>query len=128
MHGVWPNLFMKLFAGTYVFIGILYTTYIQCRFGCAKVMISDQGREFVNNLNSELMQFTGTEHHITSAYHPQANGLVERFNQTSQNSLRKCSTKCNEDWDIVLPSVLFAIRTCAHKATKYSPFELMFNR
>lgn len=98
------------------------------RFGCAKVVISDQGREFVNKLNSELMKITGTDHRITSAYHPQTNGLVERLNQTIQNSLRKTCTNCNEDWDVMLPSVLFAVRTCVQKSTKYSPFELMFNR
>ena len=34
-------------------------------------MISDQGKEFVNNLNKELFQKTGIEHRIASAYHPQ---------------------------------------------------------
>lgn len=91
-------------------------------------MISDQGREFVNNLNEQLMKLTNTKHRITSAYHPQSNGLVERFNQTVQNSLRKSCAHPDEEWDLMLPTVLFAIRTSVHKATKYSPFELMFNR
>uniref|UniRef100_A0A1X7T9K1 Integrase catalytic domain-containing protein n=1 Tax=Amphimedon queenslandica TaxID=400682 RepID=A0A1X7T9K1_AMPQE len=99
-----------------------------CRFGCAKVVITDQGREFVNSINEELMSLTGTNHRITSAYHPQSNGLVERFNQTLQNSLRKCSLKSSDDWDSLLPSVLFAIRTSVQKSTKYTPFQLMFNR
>ena len=72
-------------------------------------MISDQGKEFVNNLNKELFQKTGIEHRIASAYHPQVcihiiyrlyilclffvhliiytNGLTERMNQTLQRSL-----------------------------------------
>ena len=73
------------------------------------------------------MKLTGTDHRIASAYHPQTNGLIERFNRTLQDSLRKCCTNC-EEWDLALPSVLFAIRTCFQKSTKYSPFELMFNR
>jgi hypothetical protein len=43
---------------------------IICRHGCPKIKISDQGREFVNNLNDELFRLTGTEQRITSAYHP----------------------------------------------------------
>ena len=98
------------------------------RFGCAKIIISDQGREFVNALNASLMKLTGTSHRISSAYHPQTNGLVERFNQTLQNSLMKSCSNPNEDWDVILPLVLFAIRTSTQKSTKYSPFQLMFNR
>lgn len=52
-------------------------------------MISDQGREFVNAVSKLLFSMTKTEHRISSAYHPQTNGLVERFNQTLQRSLVK---------------------------------------
>ena len=39
--------------------------------GCPETLITNQGREFVNELSSALYTFTNTEHHITSAYHPQ---------------------------------------------------------
>ena len=39
--------------------------------GCPETIITDQGREFVNALSSELYAITNTEHRITSAYHPQ---------------------------------------------------------
>lgn len=66
---------------------------IICRHGCPKIEISDQGREFCNSLCEELFKMTGTTHRVTSPYHPQANGLVERFNRTIKNSLLKVSTK-----------------------------------
>ena len=59
------------------------------RFGCCEVLISDQGREFVNEVQEELFRLTGTEHCVTSAYHPQSNGLTERSNQTLQTALIK---------------------------------------
>jgi len=65
---------------------------IICRHGCPKVEISDQGREFCNQLCEELFRMTGTSHRVTSPYHPQANGLVERFNRTIKNSLLKVGT------------------------------------
>ena len=48
-------------------------------------MISDQGREFMNQLNHELMKLSDTDHRITSAYHTQSNGLCERFKQEERS-------------------------------------------
>lgn len=70
----------------------------------------------------------GTDHRITSAYHPQSNGLVERLNQTLQNTLMKQVNDHQNNWDELLDPALFAIRTSKQKSTKYTPFELMFNR
>lgn len=72
---------------------------------------------------------TKTEHRISSAYyHPQTNGLVERFNQTLQHSLVKVVKENQTDWDEKLDGVLFAYRTSKQKSTKLSPFELMHCR
>ena len=109
---------------TYLMIMVIHAR----RFGFCEVLISDQGREFVNQVNTELFRFTGTEHRVTSAYHPQTNGLTERFNQTLQTALLKYVNDSQTDWDYHLPAILFAYRTSKQKATKYSPFELMFCR
>ena len=94
----------------------------------AKVLISDQGREFVNEVKKEMLALTGTEHRITSAYHPQTNGLTERFNQTLQTALLKVVNESQNDWDYHLSSILFAYRTSIQKTTKTSPFEVMYCR
>ena len=60
-----------------------------CRWGCSEYHITDQGREFVNSTNKELLDLCGTKQRITSAYHPQANGLSERMNRSTQESLKK---------------------------------------
>lgn len=97
-------------------------------FGFPKVMISDQGREFCNQLIEELTKKTGIDHRVTAPYHPQANGLVERFNQTIQSMLAKATAppKDKEDWESVLQSCVFAYNTSLHKTTKYTPHYLMF--
>ena len=41
-----------------------------CRMDCPETIITDQGREFVNELSSALYDITNTEHCITSEYHP----------------------------------------------------------
>ena len=91
-------------------------------------MISDQGREFVNKVNRCQFKMTNTEHRISSAYHPQTNRLVERFNQTLQRSLVKLVNNNQDDWDELLDGVLFAYRTAKQKSTRVSPIELMYCR
>ena len=90
------------------------------RFGCFKVCISDQGREFVNSLNEKLFSLTGIEHRtcIASAYHPQTNGLDERLNQTVTKFLVKYINTDQNDWDEKLEYVLFSYRTSIHATVK----------
>ncbi len=54
-----------------------------------KIQITDQGREFVNSMRENLQILTGVNHRIATAYHPQTNGLDERFNKTLQEALAK---------------------------------------
>ena len=87
------------------------------RYGCTKIVISDQGREFVNRVSQDLFALTKTQHKISTAYHPQTNGLVERFNQTIQRSLLKLVKKEQDDWDEYIDGVLFGYRTAIQKST-----------
>ena len=70
---------------------------------------------------------TGVEQRITSAYHPQANGLVERQNRTIKNALVKVLSD-HQEWPSILEGVLFAHRVTKHNSTKYSPFFMLYNR
>ena len=81
------------------------------RYGVAEIVMSDQGREFVNKVNQVLFELTGTDHRISSAYHPQTNGLDERMNQTLKGALVKYVNENQNDWDVHIKSVLFTYRT-----------------
>ena len=65
---------------------------------------------------------------LTSAYHPQSNGLDERFNQTLQRQLLKMIENEQSDWDLYLDAVLFSYRVSKQDSTKFSPFFLMYGR
>lgn len=99
-----------------------------CRHGVPKKVQSDQGREFVNSVNDHLFKITGVKHIISLAYHPQTNGLIERFNQTLQRSLLKMVKEKENEWENYLDSVLFAYRTSKQASTKFSPFFLLYGR
>ena len=75
-----------------------------------------------------LEELTGFRHRVTSAYHPQANGLDERLNQTLKAALQKLVNDNHDDWDQLIDNVLFAYRTSKQDSTKYTPFFLMYGR
>ena len=64
----------------------------------------------------------------TTPYHPQADGLVERFNQTLKAMLRKTSLSEGKDWDKLIPYLLFAYREVPQASMGFSPFELLYGR
>ena len=99
-----------------------------CRHGCFSIQINDQGREFVNEVSTLLHDMTGVDQRVTSAYHPQANGLVERQNRTIKNTLVKVLDDNTSQWPHVLDGVLFAHRSSRHWSTKYTPYFLLYNR
>ena len=64
----------------------------------------------------------------TTPYHPQTDGLVERFNQTLKSMLRKTALEEGKDWDKLIPYVLFAYREVPQTSNGFSPFELVYGR
>ena len=101
---------------------------IICEFGCIETLIIDQGREFVNELNDIICAKLQIDHKIASAYHPQTNGLQERFNQTLERALIKCVNEKQNDWDLLIKRILFGYRTSVHAITYVTPFTAMFRR
>jgi hypothetical protein len=69
-----------------------------------------------------------TNHRTTTAYHPQANGLVERLNHTLADILSMYVSRDHKDWDSTLPFVRFAYNTSKQETTGKSPFFLMHGR
>ena len=84
-----------------------------------------QGREFCNHIVESLEKLTGFKHLVTSAYHPQSNGLDERLNQTLKAALQKLVNESQDDWDQLIDKVLFAYRTSKQDSSKFTPFFVM---
>ena len=98
------------------------------QFGCFSVCISDQGHEFVNALNDKLFEMAGIEHRVSSAYHPQTNGLDERMSQTVTKAIVKYLNLEQDDWDEHIDAILFSYCTSINASTKFVPFYLMSGR
>ncbi|CAB3989986.1 Gypsy retrotransposon integrase 1 [Paramuricea clavata] len=102
--------------------------FLSTRWGAPCRLLSDQGREFVAKVNTQICKQLGISRSVTSAYHPQTNGLDERTNQTLKVRLAKRINEHQHDWDDYLEEIPFSIRTQKQGSTKYSPFFLMFGR
>ena len=105
----------------------LVTEFIS-RFGTPCRIHTDQGREFESHLFAnlcELLEITKTR---TTPYHPQSDGMVERYNRTLQQILSMFVNENKDDWDDHLPYVTMAYRACVHESTKCSPNLLMLGR
>jgi hypothetical protein len=66
--------------------------------------------------------------HMTTSFHPQADGRSERTNKTVGQILRTFTAKRQGKWLEALPAVEFAINSAVNVATGYSPFELVVGR
>ena len=99
-----------------------------CRFGVPDNIHTNQGKNFESKLVKEVCILLGVRKTRTTPYHPQSDGLVERFNKTLLEMLSKTVLEEERDWDLFLPSLLFAYRTSAHETTGTTPFQLMFGR
>ena len=94
------------------------------RFGIPNDITSDRGAQFTSCLWSELGRSLGVKMHQTTAYHPQANGMIERLHRQLKNSL-KARTK-DPYWMDHLPMVLLGIRTAWREDPDCSPAELVY--
>ena len=95
--------------------------------GLPEEILSDQGSNFTSGLMKRVTELLQIHQLQTSPYHPQTDGMLERFHSTLKGMMRK-TYKANKDWDEYLPYVCFAFRDSVHTATGFTPFQLLFGR
>ena len=82
----------------------------------------------MSKLLAELYSLLHIHSIRSSPYHPQTDGLVERFNKTLKSMLRKVVDTEGKNWDKLIPYLLFAYREVPQASTGFSPFELVYGR
>ena len=82
------------------------------KHGTPSHLISDRGSSYSSEEFASLLSTLSVTHGITSGYHPQANGLVERNNRTVAEIISAYVNKNQDNWDEWLDYAVFAINTC----------------
>lgn len=99
---------------------------IFCRVGVPKEMLTDMGSQFTSALMAEVSRLLSLKQMTTTPYHPMCNGLVERFNGTLKQMLKRMCSERPKDWDRFINAALFAFREVPQESLCFSPFELVY--
>ncbi|MCP3666420.1 MAG: transposase family protein, partial [Gammaproteobacteria bacterium] len=99
-----------------------------CRHGCMLRLLSDQGTNFLSNLVKQVCDIFRVRKVDGTPFHPQTDGLTEKFNSTLCQMLSFYVSPRHDDWDQCVPFVSFAYRSSVQASTKESPFYLLYGR
>ena len=98
------------------------------RLGIPDEILSDRGSQFTSDVMREVYRLLSVAQVLSAPYHPQTNGLVERFNASLKTMLKRLMTSRPKDWDRYIPAALFAYREIPQESSGFSPFELLYGR
>ena len=109
-------------------IAKIYRDDIWKLHGIPRKILSDRGPQFASKFMEEFTRALGTKRQLSTAYHPQTDGQMERINQEIGTFLRHYVNYQQDDWTNWLAAAEFQYNNKRHAATGKTPFELNFGR
>lgn len=113
---------------TAVTIARQFISRVFCRHGAPECITTDRGRNFLSEVLKSVNECLGVKHNTTTAYHPQANGMVERFNATLLKTLSMYVSPNQDNWDIYLDFAQAAYNFSPQESTGFSPHRMIFGK
>jgi hypothetical protein len=98
------------------------------RHGSPEQLITDQGKEFENELFRELSTLLRIKRGTTAPYHPRADGAAEKMVSTIKDALTAYTDVFQSDWDKYLRIVAHCYRNTEHIATGFTPYFMLYGR
>jgi len=95
-------------------------------YSTPSVLLSDNAKEFVSELMSEMCRYYGVRKVHCASYHPASNGLVERANAKVVAALRTSVSQNQTDWDTLVPYAQVAINCAYHHSIGDVPHYLVY--
>lgn len=124
-HTKWSE-FSPLRAATSVSLINSFRERIISRFGCPKIVITDNGSQFISTKFKQFLASNGIRQQFTPPYTPQCNP-TERVNRVIKTIMAQYAVK-HKNWDEYLPELQMAYNTSIHEATQFSPAFLNYGR
>ncbi|GKD27894.1 reverse transcriptase domain-containing protein [Tanacetum coccineum] len=106
----------------------LYIDEIVARHGVPMSIISDRDGRFTSRCYQTVQKALATRLDMSTAYHPQTDGQIERTIQTLENMLRACVIDFGGNWDVHLPLAEFSYNNSYHSSIRCAPFEALYGR
>ncbi|XP_063994529.1 uncharacterized protein LOC135172231 [Diachasmimorpha longicaudata] len=98
-----------------------------CYFGAPKIILTDQGSNFISCLMKTIAKKFRIKQYHTTAYRPQSNGSIERSHHVLIQYLKQYADT-HTDWDELCELASFAYNTSVHEGTGYTPHQLVFGK
>jgi hypothetical protein len=102
--------------------------HVYLKIGLVEIEVSDLGREFINEIRSNVHKLLQIQPVRSVAYRPNINAAIERIHRTMHQMLMKVVDTDQRNWDKVLPYVVFAYNNATHSATNFTPYFLVHGR
>jgi len=99
-----------------------------CLVGFPRILQSDNGREFVNQIMTHMVQSFQMDHRCITPYHPRANGTSERFVRIIKESIMKQLKGATTQWLKLIPFTQYATNIKISTLHSSSPFSIFFGR
>ena len=101
---------------------------ISLEFGPPHQLQTDRGSHFTSTVFEQIAKKLGCVHTVSTPYHPQSQGVIERFNATFKQQLAKYTNEHYDDWDDYLQTVIASYNTAVHQVTQFTPFQIFHKR
>ena len=119
----WPEAVPISSISTEACVKAFISTWIS-RFGVPATLTSDRGAQFTSSVWAGVCRILGISASQTTSFHPQSNGMIERFHRSMKSSLR--ARAADSDWVSHLPLVLLGLRTVPKEDTGFSISEAVY--
>ncbi|MBW0549063.1 hypothetical protein O181_088778 [Austropuccinia psidii MF-1] len=113
---------------TSLYLAHLFIKNIFSKHGLPSSIVSDRGPLFVSSFWTNLCQQLKISRDLSTAYHPETDGQIERLNQILEQYLWMYVSYHQDDWNTWLPLAEFAYNNSDHSSTKQSPFFTVYGR
>eukprot|EP00923_Selenidium_pygospionis_P012090 GHVN01020568.1.p1 GENE.GHVN01020568.1~~GHVN01020568.1.p1 ORF type:complete len:290 (+),score=33.77 GHVN01020568.1:377-1246(+) len=94
--------------------------------GMPESIVSDRDTKFTSDFWESLLQLAGTGRDLSTAYHPETDGITDRANRTIEQMLRCFVGDRPTEWDKWLSSAEFAYNNTPQNSTRLTPFFCMY--